>query len=309
MHPTWRDKLLATMTGLGRRLPKGRTTLHRSAWQLLGRPERYLGRLDGQWFQVDARDRNIAVHTIVHGSWEDATTALWKHLLAPGMTVVDVGANKGFFSLLAARRVFPGGRVISYEPMPGNAQDIEATASVNRHPHWTVRYAALSGERGTAMLHTPVGADGSGWGSLERVGADVHSVEVELVRLDDDLTALGASQVHLLKMDIQGHELDALRGARSSLERGAIHSLLVEVHRHILGEDRVRDVWQVMGEVGYRGRLLDEGALSTSQWREVASGQVPFDAVRCLVPVSGPDDPRLPAGNWYKILWEAPAAT
>lgn len=309
MQVSFRDRVLTIATLAGHALPLGRTSLHRLLWSVLGGPTHYFNRVDRHWFRVEAADRNIAVHTVVHGMWEAPLTALWKHQLRPEMTVVDAGANKGYFSLLAASRVQGGGRVISYEPLPGNARDIEATARANGFAHWSVEEVALSSTAGSAELFSPAGADGSGWGSLETGGAgEARSVTVPLARLDDEVRRLGVDVIDLMKMDIQGHELDALRGAEELLRAGRIRALLVEVHCHILGEDRVRSVWDLMERSGYEGRYLDEPGVEASAWRAMAEERTPFDVGRCLIPVQGMSDPVLPSGNWYKILWERPTA-
>src|SRR5262245_39952832 len=98
-----------------RTLPKGRTTCYRIARMLTGSPERILGTVDNQWFSVDTHDTQIAVNTYLYDVWEPSVSALWLSLLRPGMCVIDIGANKGYFSLLAAKRVLPRGRVFSYE--------------------------------------------------------------------------------------------------------------------------------------------------------------------------------------------------
>jgi FkbM family methyltransferase len=300
-----RDRLLNAVTQAARRLPKGRTTVHRLVWTILGRPDRYFGRIDGQWFRVDPADRNIAVTTIVHDRWEPAAAALWVHLLRPGMHVVDIGANKGYFSLLAAPRIGSTGRLISYEPLPGNADDAQATAIVNRHDHWLVRQVAVSSRAGTAAFHIPIGADGSGWGSLESTsGKPVLDITVPLVTLDADLEELGMDRVDLAKLDIQGHELEALRGASTYLQTRRIRALIIEVHQHILGDARVAELFDLLVQAGYRARVLVEDALSAPQWRAVLRGEVPFDPAKYLSPVDAATDERLHTGGWCKLLWE-----
>src|SRR5690606_13939377 len=204
----WRDSLLDTLTSAARLLPRGRTTAHRACWRALGAPSRFVGRVDGQFFCVDARDTDISTTIYLRQEWEPPSTAVWKALLAPGQVVVDVGANKGWFSLLAARRVMPGGCVISYEPLPRNVADIEVTSAANQHRHWQVRAVAASDHPGVAQLVSPRDDSGTGWGSLQRQvdSGDNVVVDVEVVTLAEDLASLGVDRVDLLKMDIEGHE-------------------------------------------------------------------------------------------------------
>lgn len=299
-----RDRIIDSLTSMGRILPKGRTTAHRIAWRALGAPRRFLGRVDGQWFQVDPRDTDISTPIYVWQEWEPASSAIWLALLGTGQTVVDVGANKGWFSLLAARRVGPGGRVVSYEPLPRNWQDVEATAAANRHQHWKVRPVAASDHQGTAQLSSPRDAGGTGWGTLEtRSQAGMESIEVEVVTLAQDLAAMGIERVDLLKMDIEGHELAAMRGLLPLLVEQKVGSLLVEVHGNSLKEQGMRELFSLMSECGYLGRVLDESVMDESEWRRLMRGEPHAAILERLVHVNAHDDVALGGRSYFKVLW------
>jgi FkbM family methyltransferase len=300
-----RDRVLDSATSVFRLLPKGRTTAHRGLWRLLGAPPTFVGRVQGAWFAVDALDTDISTTIYLWQEWEPPASAVWRALLRPGQVVVDVGANKGWFSLLAAQVVGRDGRVISYEPLPRNVRDLNQTAIANRWDWMTVRPVGLSGTSGTAGLVSPEDESGSGWGSFEKpLGDHQVSLTVETVTLDDELHRLGIATVDLLKMDIEGHEFEALRGAAGALAAGKIKRLLVEVHANHLGPERTAAIHENMTRAGYTASLLDTAMHSEAEWRRLFAqgGEQPVS--RMLVPLHGATDPKLDGKHWYKVLWE-----
>ncbi len=153
-------------------------------------------------------------------------------LADPGETAVDAGANVGFMSNLLAHAVGADGRVISFEPHPliletlnGN---VERWRALERIATVEVRAAAVSSAAGRLPLsvdpHTF--AHNKGTASVEQADP-ISSTEVDTVRLDEELSA----PIGVLKLDVEGHELEALRGADSLLSHKLIRDILFEEHR------------------------------------------------------------------------------
>jgi FkbM family methyltransferase len=133
--------------------------------------------------------------------------------------VIDVGAGRGQFAVFALRR-FPRARIISFEPLPVSLHTAER--AVGRSSRLELRQLAIGSSSGTATIHVTADADSS---SLRRPTSeqttrfpgtdDVGVHEVEVTTLDDALSVL--EDPVLLKLDLQGGELDALRGAEHLL--------------------------------------------------------------------------------------------
>src|SRR5450755_4229427 len=87
------------------------------------------------------------------GCYEVTKHQAFKHFLRPGATFVDVGCNKGDFSLLASRLVGPEGRVLSFEPHPENCRWIRKSIAKNEYRNIELYELALSDTNGTAQLH------------------------------------------------------------------------------------------------------------------------------------------------------------
>jgi FkbM family methyltransferase len=162
-----------------------------------------------------ARGTRLRIHTHNEkfywtGLHEVAVQEAFVRLLRPGDTVWDVGAHIGFFSALAARCVGQSGRVHAFEPLRANRVRLLETIEQNGLDRVEVHPSAVAGRAGTKELYGhPASAM---WSLVGRSG--VHErVEVQCVTLDD-LFADGALGVPaLVKLDVEGAELEILRGA------------------------------------------------------------------------------------------------
>lgn len=146
----------------------------------------------------------------------------------PGDTVYDVGANVGYFTLIAAQLVGPQGRVVAFEPLPQNAAALRRNVELNGLDHVVVAEAAVSARNGTAVLSV---GDSDQEATLLG-GRTAGTVTVATTTLDAALERWGAPAV--LKVDIEGAEHEALPAATAVLARRP--ALLCEVHRFEQGD-------------------------------------------------------------------------
>lgn len=221
-------------------------------------------------FVVDVADRYTAMHIFLWGIYEPELSLAFLSKLRPGMTVVDIGANKGYFSVLAARAVSSTGRIVSYEPLPRNFADLAETAARSGHTRWICRGAAVSSRRSDVMLRDSALDQGhSGWASVSPDG----TIAVGSVTLDDEIDELGLEHIDVLKMDIEGHEAEALGGMRECLKRQRVTHLFIELHLAVLHEAEVQSVLSAFRDNGYRGYiLLESSAIAKRASRLVTAG-------------------------------------
>jgi len=158
------------------------------------------------------------------GEYERGTTLVIKRLLRPGQTMIDVGGNLGYFSILGARAVGPRGRVVAFEPVERVRRQLLDNVRLNGLENVTVREEALARASGEATFY-PGPADDTGLASLRPLE---HSTAITLkqARLDD-LWPPG-DPIALIKMDVEGAELSALEGMDACLAAWSPH-LIVEV--------------------------------------------------------------------------------
>ncbi|MEL7239106.1 MAG: FkbM family methyltransferase, partial [Planctomycetota bacterium] len=150
------------------------------------------------------------------GVYELDTDRLLRKLVRPGMTFVDAGANIGYFSLRVAQLVGPAGRVHAFEPDPVNRQrlldNLDRNGLIDRV---TVHAVALSEEQATLTFHRPADNTSRNHGESGRFPAndgETVAFDVKAERLDTIVTS-----ADVMKMDIEGSEVHALRGATKLL--------------------------------------------------------------------------------------------
>jgi FkbM family methyltransferase len=175
--------------------------------------------------------------------WERGYDRLQEFVPQPGWIVFDVGANTGVYAVQQARR---GAQVYAFEPNPDcfrrlrkavQANDLESRVmAVNR---------ALGATAGTAQLVVPEGV--TTMGSLRpewAPGSGGIGLEVEVGTIDHVVSTLGIHRVDLLKVDVEGLELDVLQGARETF--ALVDRVVVEYHSLDLG----RRVMELLAERG-----------------------------------------------------------
>jgi FkbM family methyltransferase len=207
----------------------------------------------------------------------DRALSLVERLVGPGDHVVDAGANWGLFTARLAELTGPTGRVTAFEPNREHLETLGAIAA--RHPWVTLHAAALSAEPGTAELAVPVheGRELNALASLEPpAAADGVRFErrpIEVTTLD---AALGedARPVRFVKCDVEGHELEALRGGERMLRRDRPAVLVEAEQRHQRAGASVTEVLDYLTSLGYRGSCLREHGLAPLEGFDVERDQL-----------------------------------
>ena len=176
----------------------------------------------------------------VCGSFEPNEFAFLDRVLKPGMVFVDVGANDGYYTLFAARRVGPSGRVVAAEPSSRERAHLQRNLGRNGLDNVTVVPAAIGAASGLADLHLAHGvhAGHNTLGSFAHddvVRASLERVPIE--PLDAVIARLGLAQVDFVKIDVEGAEALVIAGAATVL-KSMRPMLLLEVNDKALRAQR-----------------------------------------------------------------------
>lgn len=200
------------------------------------------------WLRLNPRTGRTAFE----GAGElEVQRALAKHV-RPGMNFYDLGANIGFFTLLAARLVGQEGRVTAFEADPEIAARLREHVEHNNFTRVTVEQKAVWSERRWVIFARSDSAVSPDRGLGHVVGAVANgTIEVEAVSLDDYTSAFPAPD--FIKCDVEGAELEVFRGARRLL-REKRPMILCEMHSD---ENRRILVDELMG-MGYKCTPCDE---------------------------------------------------
>ncbi len=155
---------------------------------------------------------------------------LFVRSLRPGTTVVDGGAHLGLYTVLGARGVGPGGRVLAFEPDPYNLRALEANA--RGLANVVLSSKALAEGPGEATFHRSSGTIGS---SLLARDSSIGADTAQLTSIDDELAGAELRSL-VIKLNVEGAEPRVLAGARETLARCEDATLFVEVSPDLLGE-------------------------------------------------------------------------
>lgn len=181
----------------------------------------------GDWW-IAYNDRHG--DAILAGCYENVERNFVGEFLRPEMTVLDIGAHQGLYTLLAARKVGPAGRVVAFEPSPRERQRLDLNVRLNRCANVRVEKIALGSSDGEADLFLVDGPQ-TGCNSLRppNVMEPTKVLRVPVKTLDSCLNLRRIQRVDFIKMDVEGGEWEVLKGAVNLLERRPRPVILCEV--------------------------------------------------------------------------------
>ena len=189
------------------------------------------------------------------GTYEAKQSALFAQRVTPGQQVLDVGAAAGYYTLLAAKCVGASGSVIACEPDAGNLSFLRAHVARNRLTNVRILALALADQNGRARFGR---TRGSGRGRLTHDGES----EVVVRRLDDLAGELSLRPQHL-KIDVEGAELDVLRGGERLIRE---HGPTLFLSTHDRQNPGVHAAcYELLGSWGYQVRAIGPGELLCSR--------------------------------------------
>ena len=216
---------------------------------------------DGMRMELDSRSW-IDWNLLFRGDYEPHLTRLWTRILAKNAVAIDVGANIGAHTLTMARCVGSGGRVLAFEPNPIVRQVLVRNLALNAITHVDVFDCALGSRRGALPLRVPKqdSAEFSNLGLASLVALETpHDlVTVEVQKLDDVLASLTVTRVDVIKIDVQGYEMETLHGMRDCLTRHR-PVLVFEYDAWAWRQAKVepRDAFDLLDSAGYDLFRLD----------------------------------------------------
>lgn len=198
---------------------------------------------------------------------EQAERAFYRRYLGDGMIVFDVGANVGELTLLFSR-LAAGGAVHAFEPAPDAFEALRSAVERERAANVTLNAAALADRPGSVRLNCYDGPFHAFTSMADRPLADygvdagpARPVDVEATTLDAYCEAKGVDRIDLLKIDVEGAELQVLRGARAMLAAKRIGCVAFEFGQTTFDMgNRPEDIAGLLREQGYRLSNLVEGA-------------------------------------------------
>jgi FkbM family methyltransferase len=165
---------------------------------------------------LSTQDLGFACHVMLDGFWEIWLTLFFARIIQPGMTVIDVGANFGYYTVLFGQAVGTAGHVIAIEPVPSTVAVLRKTIDLNGLTRTTQLVAAAAGDLDDAEVHivVPPGEPKNAAVVAEPREGSIVVPSVTIDRLTRDL-----HRVDVVKIDAEGAEIAILAGMKETIAR------------------------------------------------------------------------------------------
>lgn len=207
-------------------------------------------------------DRNIKRHLEERGMYEQDVSKILAATLKPGDIFLDVGANVGWFSLLASRLVSPTGKVVAFEPAKENINKLKYNLSLNDMSNVELIETAVSDKtEETSFYLNPYGNGGHALWDMQKGREDRQPSEVipiTTITLDDWFFGQTLKAPRVLKIDTEGHDCRVLMGAKRLLDTYRPPYVISELHPQGLSrfDDNQFGMTKFMHDCGYEMFLL-----------------------------------------------------
>lgn len=169
----------------------------------------------------------------IGGIFEESEIKFMKGILGPGMVFFDIGANMGFYSLIGAKAVGINGHVHCFEPSPRMFGELQYNVNLNGFNNIRMNRAAFGEKVGTACLSRQERGK-EVYGRITDIGkTEGNYDEVEVDTLDRYIENAGVEKIDLIKIDVEGAELQVFKGARNILSKPDAPIIIFEMEeRH-----------------------------------------------------------------------------
>jgi FkbM family methyltransferase len=263
----WKTKFLKLAYGLNNRLNLADIKFlsglkrfgKRLMFKVLASNEQILVKIHGIPFYIHSTPASIQEYILQ--PFEPYTTELFKRAVKPGAIVIDIGAQFGYYSLLAAKFAGPEGKVFAFEPVPSNFKILKKNIQMNNYAHIIHPIQkAIGNKQGKVTLFLYERSDSHGM--FPNLQATVkEAICVECITIDE---LFGEQSVDVIKMDIEGNEPYALQGMKKTVSRSNNLVLFTELAPTFLrkGGTKPEDYLAQLEKFGFDAQLIDENSRS-----------------------------------------------
>jgi FkbM family methyltransferase len=228
---------------------------------------RLLRQIQGSTMLLDLKDQGISRELVLTGVHEKNSSEQLKREIEPGMTIVEVGANIGYYTLLESRFIGPRGHIYAFEPSPVNLRGLKINVLLNGLDSQVETFPyGIGNQTGTGRFFLTNKGNTSSFIARDDENG-VHTTEVMDVPLTtlDDFFSTRPVSLDFLRMDVEGYELEVIDGMKQLLQTPrAPRKMFIEVHSALLHKrgssgrqfiERLRSAGYQVSRSFFRGRL------------------------------------------------------
>jgi FkbM family methyltransferase len=222
---------------------------------------------NGHWYDIDPRDI-VQLSILTKGEWEPEETRIIINNLYPGQVFYDIGANFGYYSILASSLVGESGQVYAFEPNPYILKKLERNLNINHIQNVTVFPYAVSDHQGERKIYLGPSKN-SGATSFRHMENCDQEISVKTINLDEFVNENHLHFPDFIKLDIEGAEFLAMIGMADVISNSQNVKVLIEVSdfflRQVAGNEALLlEKAQQYGltshhETSSHNRIMDDG--------------------------------------------------
>ncbi|MFC1943356.1 FkbM family methyltransferase [Chloroflexota bacterium] len=208
----------------------------------------------------------VELSLFLYGDYEKDQTRVFHEVVKRGMTVVDLGAHIGYYTLIAAELVGPEGKVFAFEPDPENFSLLQRNVDVSGYKNVALVQKAVSGKTGIAKLYL----DSESWGhSLSSTEISKESISVSVTSLDEFFSE--EVRIDIIKIDIEGAEGGAVEGMERILSKGDVKSIFLSSHLRELESEgsSLKEIVDKLTGFGFRFYEISNSGMREADFLEV----------------------------------------
>lgn len=207
---------------------------------------------------VDLKDRGVGYPIYMNKAWEKAETLFLQNSVKEGDWFIDIGANIGYYSLVASRLVGGTGKVLAFEPDPYNFSLLKRNILINGLANVALSNVAVGQDDSTMILHKSDTNFGDHRFAIRDNEENRIGVEVKIVTLDSQLPETIYEKNCVVKMDVQGHEPKVVKGMSSLIRSSGTKIIIVEFCPTLinLSGDQADELLDAFRNSGYSVSIL-----------------------------------------------------
>ena len=229
---------------------------------------------------LDLQDRGISRTLLLFGERELEHKILLEKVLKPGMTVLDIGCNIGYYAIMELRLIGAEGTLIAVEPSASNIELATRNLALNGYQDTEIHHMAISDSKGTKELFM---SEMSNLNTFHTEGINELHLDgtVAEVQIDTVPGVMKGRDLDLIRMDVEGHEVEVFNGMLPAIEKGDMSPMIIfETHRTRYNDDHdmrapLARLFAAGYSVRYAGSPTEHGTSIVE-----SKGYVPSERVR-----------------------------
>jgi len=201
--------------------------------------------------KILSKDKGISSELIIYGVHEPLTTKLILSEIKPGMTILDIGSNIGYYAILESNLIGTTGKIYSIEPSPINFKLLEENLKLQKMNNFKIFNLAIGNKNDKLEFLI---SEKSNWSKIKEdsdiIGKNDTIITVPVKSLNLFCKENNLEKIDLIRMDVEGYEEKIIEGGKEIL-KNIKPILMIEIHKMYLGKERTIKILKELNELGY----------------------------------------------------------